>query len=75
MDLGKQPGARLKRRKHLAQNEQYCLLLVDTLGSIDPEDPNHWEGCELDAFDSVVLVQLMPERSTDIVAISGAISL
>ena len=64
-----------KRRKHLAQNEQYCLLLVDTLGSIDPEDPNQWEGCELDAFDSVVLVQLMPERPTDIVVMSGAISL
>ena len=73
--LRKATRGKAKRRKHLAQNEQYCLLLVDTLGSIDPEDPNQWEGCELDAFDSVVLVQLMPERSTDILAISGAISL
>ena len=73
--LRKATRGKAKRRKLLAQNEQYCLLLVDTLGSIDPEDPNQWEGCELDAFDSVVLVQLMPERSTDIVAISGAISL
>ena len=73
--LRKATKDKAKRRKHLAQSEKYCLLLVDTLGSIDPKDPNQWEGCELDAFDSVVLVQLMPERSTDIVAISGAISL
>ena len=73
--LRKATKDKAKRRKCLAQNEQYCLLLVDTLGSVDPEDTNQWEGCELDAFDSVILVQLMPERPTDIVAISGNILL
>ena len=73
--LRKATKGKAKRRRHVAQNEKYCLLLVDTLGSIDPEDPRQWEGCELDAFDSVVLVQLMPERPTDIVAISGDVSL
>ena len=73
--LRKATRDKAKRRKCLAQNEKYCLLLVDTLGSIDPEDPDQWEGCELDAFDSVILVRLMPERSTDIVAISGDILL
>ena len=73
--LRKATRDKAKRRKHLAQSEKYCLLLVDTVGSIDPEDPNQWEGCELDAFDSVVLVQLMPERPTGIVVISGNISL
>ena len=73
--LRKATKGKAKRRRHVAQNEKYCLLLVDTLGSIDPEDPKQWEGCELDAFDSVVLVQLMPERPTDIVAITGDILL
>ena len=73
--LRKATKGKAKRRRHVAQNEKYCLLLVDTLGSIDPEDPKQWEGCELDAFDSVVLVQLMPERPTDIVAIKGDILL
>ena len=73
--LRKATKDKAKRRKRLAQNEQYCLLLVDTMGIVDPEDPNQWDGCELDAFDSVILVQLMPERPTDIVTISGGISL
>ena len=73
--LRKATKGKAKRRKHVAQNEKYCLLLVDTLGSIYPEDQNQWKDCELDAFDSVILVQLMPERPTDIVAISGDISL
>ena len=73
--LRKATKSKAKRRRHVAQNEKYCLLLVDTLGSIDPEDPKQWEGCELDAFDSVVIVQLMPERPTDIVAIKGDILL
>ena len=73
--LRKATKGKAKRRKHVAQNEKYCLLLVDTLGSIDPEDQNQWKGCELDAFDSVILVRLMPEHPTDIVAISGNIPL
>ena len=64
-----------ERRKLLAQGEKYCLLLVDTMGLVNPEDPDQWEHCELDAFDGVILVQLMPERPTGIVAIKGDIQL
>ena len=73
--LRKATKDKAKRRKHLAQNEQYCLLLVDTMGLVDPEDPNQWDGCELDAFDSVILVQLMPERPTEVAMIKGHILL
>ena len=62
-----------ERRELLAQDEKYCLLLVDTMGLVNPEDPNQWEHCELGAFDSVILVQLMPEHPTGIVAIKGDI--
>ena len=63
------------KRNRLAQNEKYCLLLVDTMGLVDPEDPDPWEHCELGAFDSVVLVQLMPERPTHTAAITGSMPL
>ena len=71
--LRKEIRKKTDRRKRLEQDEKYCLVLVDTMGLVDPEDPNQWESCELDAFDSVIIVQLMPERPTEIVAISGDI--
>ena len=50
-------------------------MLVDTMGLVDPNDTEQWQHCELDAFDSVILVQLMPERPTEIAAIKGDILL
>ena len=73
--LRKETVKKTDRRERLAQGEKYCLVLVDTMGLVDPKDPNQWDGCELDAFDSVILVQLMPERPTEIAAIKGDISL
>ena len=50
-------------------------MLVDTMGLVDLNDPEQWQHCELDAFDSVILVQLMPERPTEVAVIKGDISL
>ena len=62
-----------QRRTHLAHNEKYCLLLVDTIGTVDPGDPMQWEYCDLDAFDSVILLQLIPDRPNRIATIKGGL--
>lgn len=62
-------------RKDLALGEKYCLLLVDTMGTIAPGDPEQWEDCELSAFDSVVLVRLIPERPDQVTLVKGGIPL
>ena len=71
--LSKATRDKSDRRKHLAQDEKYCLLLVDTMGSIDPGDSEQWEHCELDAFDSVVVVQLVPERPNQVAVVKSGI--
>ena len=63
------------KRQHVEQNERYCLLLVDTIGAVDPDEPTQWKNCELDAFDSVVLLGLIPERASTITWIKGDIPL
>ena len=75
MGLRKETGKKTDRRERLEQGEKYCLVLVDTMGLVDLNDPEQWQHCELDAFDSVILVQLMPERPTEVAAIKGDISL
>ena len=62
-------------RKHLDRDEKYCLLLVDTTGMIDTEDPEQWEDCQLDAYDSVVLLRLIPDRTNKITAVKRGIPL
>ena len=62
-------------RKHLNRDEKYCLLLVDTTGMIDAEDPEQWEDCQLDAYDSVVLLRLIPDRTNKITAVKRGIPL
>ena len=73
--LRKETRKKTDRRERLAQDEKYCLVLVDTMGLVDLNDPEQWQHCELDAFDSVILVQLMPERPTEVAVIKGDISL
>ena len=62
-------------RKHLDRDEKYCLLLVDTTGMIDTEDPEQWEDCQLDAYDSVVLLRLIPDRTNKITEVKRGIPL
>ena len=59
------------KRKDLDADEKYCLLLVDTIGVLHPYDAGQWVGCELGAFDSVVLVLLEPDSPGLVTAVKG----
>lgn len=64
-----------RRRKCVASNELYCLLLVDAMDLIDQNDTDQWAKYddELTAFDSVVLVQIAPWQPDVVTVIKGSI--
>ena len=60
-------------KKLLEANQRYCLLLVDTIGAVDPENSEQWGECEFDAFDSVVLMWIVPGHPDRMAVIKGNI--
>ena len=62
-----------QRREFVANNELYCLLLVDVIDLIDQNNTDQWAKYDLTAFDSVVLVQIAPGQPGEVTVIKGSI--
>ena len=69
--LQKATNDKSDRKRHLSAEEKYCLLLVDTIGSIDANDTGQWVGCEFDDFDSVVVMWLIPGKPDRVAILKG----
>lgn len=58
----------------LAPNTKYCVVLVDTLEQLEPDNENYWAGFDLTAFDVVVVARIEENSPNLLRFVKGSIA-